>query len=830
MKNALRRLFAHYAAYHQHSGLLLHYMSVLGLFMFPALYLVRFFLATHAYDDLEIRIGIMVLLLGALVRKQWPAKLQRFYLPYTYVVMTLGLPVFFVFTSLKNGGGSSSVANTFMAMILLLLLADWRNMVVMIVTGFVGAALLYVATEAAPRWPADYIGRLPVLIGTVAGGSVFKYALEQATVERVRHAYASLAGSIAHEMRNPLGRIRHNLELMQAALPLPTTTSDPQVIGASRLDDLYRHVAESEVAVKRGLQVIAMTLDEVSAKPMDRTAFSLLSAAETTRKALQEYAFQSDEEAARVDVRVADDFMFRGDETAYIFVIFNLLKNALYYLPAHPHARVTLKIGGQQVKVHDDGPGIPAEVQARLFRPFGTVGKPGGTGLGLAYCRRVMEAFGGTIECESMPQHFTEFTLAFPAVSQEEVQAVQQRALEEAKAAFAGKRVLLVDDDAALRLTTRHKLQPLAVEIDQAPDGQRALEALARQRYDIVLLDLNMPLLDGYAVARSLRQGEVPLNRHVPIVAHTSEPAHIAAVKARSAGMNGFVGKPGTQEQLIQAMLEALGAGMAAQAGIEKRLAGRNVLVADDAAHNRKTVAAYLRHAGANVLEAAHGGAVLDELRANAKWDAVLLDINMPGMDGLEAAAAIRRLSGPVAALPIVALTAYSDDKTIAAAHAAGMNAFITKPVEADVLYRTLAQVISGAPGPVLLRPAEELPGGDILLNSTRLESYSRMGMLDELLGEYVPQMAALVGKLQRHAARREFDACKDVLHSLLGMSGEAGAPALYQAVRRVYVPMVETGEWPHAADFAGPIAALAARTELALKAYRATHAGANND
>jgi CheY-like chemotaxis protein/HPt (histidine-containing phosphotransfer) domain-containing protein len=422
--------------------------------------------------------------------------------------------------------------------------------------------------------------------------------------------------------------------------------------------------------------------------------------------------------------------------------------------------------------------------------------------------------------------------MTFPAVTQEEELAVQQRTLEDARAAFAGKRLLLVDDDAALRLTTRHKLQPLGVEIDQAPDGQRALEALARQQYDIVLLDLNMPLLDGYAVARSLRQGDVPLNRSVPIVAHTSEPAHIAAVKARSAGMNGFVGKPSTQEQLMQALLDALGKGLAAQVGIDKKLAGRHILVADDAAHNRKTVSAYLRHAGANVLEAAHGGAVLDELRANPNWDAVLLDINMPGMDGLETAAAIRRLTGPVAALPIVALTAHSDPKMIEAAQLAGMTAFITKPVDADVLYRTLAQLLSGAPAvPVLLRPAViEQPVGDTILNPARLESYSRMGMLDELLGEYVPQMAALVGKLQRHAALREFDLCKDVLHSLLGMSGEAGAPALYQAVRRVYVPMVETGEWPQAVDFAGHIAALAARTEQALKAYRAAHAGANQD
>ncbi|MEJ6023209.1 hybrid sensor histidine kinase/response regulator [Ramlibacter sp. PS4R-6] len=822
----LRRLFARYEAYHEHGPLLLRYISVLGLIMLPVMYLLRPTRSPGAYDDLALRAVDCALLLGLMARKHWPERIKGAYLAYSYLVITACLPFTFIFTSLKNGGGAGAVANTFMAVFLVLLLADWRNMVVMLVAGAGAAVLGYFATTPGARIPADYIARLPLLIGTIIGASLFKYALEQATAERVRHAYASLAGSIAHEMRNPLGRIRHNLECMQEALPQPTTLNDPQLLDAGRTDALYRLVAESEVAVKRGLQVIAMTLDEVGAKPIDRAGFALLSAADTTRKALQEYAFQGDDEAARVDVRVTADFVFRGDETAYVFVIFNLIKNALYYLPAYPHARVTITVGDQQVKVHDDGPGIPYDVQERLFQPFASAGKTGGTGLGLAYCRRVMEAFGGTIRCESVPQKYTEFSLAFPQVPPAEVQALQQRAMEKARAAFAGKRLLLVDDDAAQRTTSRHKLQALGVEIDQATDGQRALEALARTPYDIVLLDLNMPLLDGYAVARSVRQGQVPLNRDVAIVAHTSEPAHIAALKARRAGMDAFVGKPSTQAQLIEALSEALQARIATQASVERRLTGRRILVADDAAYNRKTVAAYLRHVGVTVVQASHGEAVLQALRAGGGWDAIVLDINMPGMDGLQTAAAIRQLDPPLRDVPIIALTAHSDDETLRAAQATGMNGFITKPVDAAVLYKTLGELVSDTPAPQpLLRRTEgsaAVPDADALLNPSRLESYARIGMLGELLGEYVPELTALAGKLQRHAQLQDMPACADVLHSLLGMSGEAGAPALYQAVRRVYVPMVEAKAWPVQDDWAGRIAALAAETVQALNAYGA--------
>jgi CheY-like chemotaxis protein/signal transduction histidine kinase len=833
MTKMLRRLFGHYKAYHEHGPLLLHYLSLMGLVGFPALYAVRFVRPTAGYDDFWIRVFDAVICLGLFLGDRWPQSLKRYYMPYSYAVLIVTLPLTFVFTSLKNDGNHAAVGNTFLAVFLLMLLADWRNVVVMLVIGCGLGGALYFATDAHPRLPPEYVARLPVLLAGLLGGSLFKFALLQATAERVRHAYASLAGSIAHEMRNPLGRIRHNLECMQDALPEPTTTNEPQLLEAARTDALYRLVAESQIAVKRGLQVIAMTLDEVGAKPIDRTGFSLLSAADTTRKALQEYAFQADEEAARVHVRVSSDFVFRGDETAFVFVIFNLLKNALYYLPAYPHANVTITVGNQQVKVHDNGPGIPYDVQDRLFQPFATMGKSGGTGLGLAYCRRVMEAFGGSIKCESVPQQFTEFSMTFPAVADEEVRELQARALAAARIAFSGKRLLLVDDDAAQRMTTRHKLMALDAEIDQATDGQRALEALARQRYDMVVLDLNMPLLDGYAVAARVRQGQFPLNRDVPIVAHTSEPAHIAALKARRAGMDAFVGKPSVQTQLIDALQEALQARSASQASIERKLAGRRVLVADDASYNRKTVAAYLQHVGAVVVQAAHGEAVLKALRGGGQWDAVIMDINMPGMDGLQTAAAIRTLEGEVRNVPILALTAHTDDHTLRAAQATGMSAFLTKPVDAVVLYKSLSDLIASAPAaqPILRRtPGSSVPDVDTLLNPSRLEGYTRIGMLDELLAEYVPEISALVGKLQRHADRHDFQACLDVLHSLLGMSGEAGAPALHQAVRRIYVPMVETKEWPTQTEWAGRIAALAAETVQALRAYGAQHAGTAPD
>jgi len=815
------RLFEHYRTYHEYGPPRLKYMGYVGASSTALFYFIRFTKPNpQPFDDLLVRVLAFVLFTFLALKDRWPEKAKPYYIGYSYLVLLYCLPCFTVLTALQRGGGVPAISNAFIVLCFLVLLTDWRNTLVMLFAGTGIAAVLYLATSPHPKLPLDLIAQLPAFALIVIGGNLFKFSTEQIDAERKLRATQALAGSIAHEMRNPLSQIRHNLESMQQALPPPTTTALAQTLDAPQVDTLYRHLAESEMAVKRGLQVIAMTLDEVSAKAVDTSTFSYLSAAAATDKAVQEYAFGSDTERRRVSVHVIEDFDFRADETAYLFVLFNLIKNALYYLALVPAARVTITVAGHQVKVHDTGPGIAPDALAKLFQPFSSVGKAGGTGLGLAYCRRVMRAFGGEIECESVPGHYTQFTLRFPQVSAQESHNHHLAIMARARAAFAGKRLLIVDDDAAQRMTTRHKLAPLEAQIDQAADGQRALEALARQRYDLVLLDLNMPVLDGYAVAAKVRQGQVPGNHEVRIVAYTSEPAHLASVKTQKAGMDGFVSKPCAQLPLVQALHQALDHPRAEAAGT---LAGRRVLLADDNPFNRKAVAAYLKHAGATVVEANHGRAALEHLQELVSWDAVLMDINMPGMDGLEATRAIRASAMPCSRVPIVALTAHSDQATVQAAQAAGMNGYLTKPVEAGALYRTLGDFFTDATPAtpsVLADRSHPTEHEGRLLDPSRLESYRRIGMLEELLDDYVPEIARLVERLEQGVARQDLAQSLDALHSLLGMSGEAGASALYRLVRAIYVPMVEERSWPAQPGWLEQISATTHQTQAALRSY----------
>jgi CheY-like chemotaxis protein len=335
-----------------------------------------------------------------------------------------------------------------------------------------------------------------------------------------------------------------------------------------------------------------------------------------------------------------------------------------------------------------------------------------------------------------------------------------------------------------------------------------------------------MPVLDGYALAERIRDGEVPANRDICIVAYTSEPAHLASVKTQKAGMDGFVSKPCAQLPLLQALVHAIDHPAPRTRPEDSVLSGRQVLLADDNPYNRKAMTAYLHQSGVKVVEAAHGQAALELLRSRGGWDAILMDINMPGMTGLEAAQAIRQGNFACRDVPIIALTAHSDDAMVAAAQAAGINAFLTKPVDAFVLYEKLRQLVSPgvarvAPAPLAATPGAGLgAAGADLLDLKRLESYRRIGMLEELLSDYFPEAARLIDRLDGAAQRQDLHDGLEALHSLLGMSGEAGAAALHQLVRRVYVPMVEERRWPSHEGWLEQIRALAIRTDEALTAY----------
>jgi signal transduction histidine kinase len=219
----------------------------------------------------------------------------------------------------------------------------------------------------------------------------------------------SLAGSIAHETRNPLSAIRFACELIK-----------------TNLSEAVEYLDLISTSSVRGLSMIDMILQNIKDGEIDKSEFTNLSIAGVIESAIKEFAFESGEQKELVNVNLSgvleaglvgnfannsiNDFNFKGDETLMIFVLFNLLKNSLYY-----QARINIWLDSDKKRLYfkDNGVGIAADKLESIFDDFTTANKKGGTGLGLPFCKRVMLAFGGDIFCKSKEGRGVEFCLQF---------------------------------------------------------------------------------------------------------------------------------------------------------------------------------------------------------------------------------------------------------------------------------------------------------------------------------------------------------------------------------------------------------------------------------
>lgn len=809
-------------------GRTLQVIGLITVFAFPLLYLLRFFRdEPRSIDDLWIRAIAVLLALGLILRHKWPVHLRPYFMMYAYFTVIYCIPFFCVFAALVSGGGAVGVANTLAAIFFIVMFLDWKNTLVILMTGAATAALAYLVLVADPQWPTDYVGRWPIALLCLVGGAFYKSAERENQRTAIAATYRGLAGSIAHEVRNPLAQIRHHLENIQNALPAPSAV-EPASPQSLDFEPLYADLAESNLAVSRGLQVIAMTLDQVSDKPLDPAKFSLLIASEATEKALKEFAYDDEQQTARITLKVKNDFYFKGDETAYVFVLFNLLKNALYYMAMNQDARIEVTVDAPHVRFRDTGPGIAPDLLVRIFQPFNTTAKSGGTGLGLAYCARVLQAFGGGITCESELGKFTEFTLSPQVLTQPEADEYVARLLARARELLGHANILVVDDEASQRVATFANLRGLDAHVEEASSGEEALEKLRQTRYDLVILDIKMGGIDGYSVAWRVRQGLAHPNTDVCIVAYSGEPSHVASVKAKRAGMQGFASKPSTQLRLIEEIIRAKAE---VAVTVDSALKNVAVLVADDSAWNRRALCGHLAQMGAHTLEATHGTAVMECLASGARVDAVIVDINMPGMSGLEVARAIR--SGAVGRrfLPIVAVTAHVSPAHEEEAGAHGIAAVLAKPVDPGLLFEALHKAIAGRRAQTTSAP-KDMPSASMrvnlqssqgLLDLKRLGSYRRMDLLGTLLTECLPALERLGAEVREAANRGDMEGAIEHLHALLGTSGEAGAQALHREVKGFYVPLVEDRKWPSQQDWHDRIEALTVQSVAALKAYATT-------
>ena len=405
----------------------------------------------------------------------------------------------------------------------------------------------------------------------------------------------------------------------------------------------------------------------------------------------------------------------QGDPLRLGQILINLGNNAVKFTDSGEIVVGIEKVSedAQGVELHfwvkDSGIGMTPEQCAKMFQSFSqadasTTRKYGGTGLGLAISKNLVEAMGGRIWVESQAGKGSSFHFHARFGVQANPQARRMFKAEE----LLGVRVLVVDDNASAREILSTMAKTFGLEVDVAWDGQQALQMIAASDkkalpYDLVLMDWKMPVMDGVETVRQLQEEHLS---HLPTVimvtAYGREEA-MGSAQDRGVKLNAILTKPVTASTLLEAIGETLGKGIIAEtratekAGshteVMSQLKGAKVLLVEDNDMNQELAMELLANAGMEVVLANHGQEALDILAAGSQFDGVLMDCQMPVMDGYTATRQIRK--NPLFKdLPIIAMTANAMAGDREKVLEAGMWDHIAKPLNVDEMFATIAKWI----------------------------------------------------------------------------------------------------------------------------------------
>ena len=629
----------------------------------------------------------------------------------------------------------------------------------------------------------------------VTARAAARAVLEEARIsaEQMAQAQTSFLANMSHEIRTPMNGILGMTELLLDSELTPEQRTSAQLVRTSA-DALLRIIND----------ILDFSKIESGHFAIEEIPFDLPSVVDSTLRTFVVPAFEKRIELVS-DIHSDVPEMVMGDPGRLRQVLNNLIGNAVKFTRKGEIAVTVVPVTdpdeGEFLRfgVRDTGIGIPEEKVDHIFEEFSqadvsTTREYGGTGLGLAISSRIVGLMGGTIEVTSTVGEGSEFSFRIPLkISDSEAHPAGE--LE--RITLSGVRAIVVDDNTTNRRIVREMLGAVGISVHEAKDADAGLARLHQaasegNAYDLAVIDGYMPGRDGFEMAEIIRGDPVLKNTKMMLL--TSGARKGDGQRCREIGVQAYLTKPVSRTDLLEATVvvltetkDELQTGrLVTRHSIEETRQHRRILLAEDNPVNQKVASTMLRKRGHTVDIVENGQEAVNAVRSNT-YDIVLMDIQMPTMDGIDAVREIRS-DQRFADLPIIALTAHALEGDEERFLEAGMNGYVSKPFRPHQLYAVVEEWTSDPVSDSAGKQTDEAESPPVDLVSFR-ETMREAGAEDaveSMLELFLDDAPGRMEALQAAAAGGEVEAIARAAHAYKSAAATIGATELASSLNTI--------------------------------------------